>query len=65
MKKLKLQLEALHVESYETARASEADTGTVRAHEDSVYTYDYYQPTCGGASCQYVCRTRYDTPCYE
>lgn len=58
MRKLKLQLETLNVDSFPTAPASEETRGTVRAH----YTY-WYEATCGGASCQYVCRTRYDTPC--
>lgn len=63
MEKLKLELESLRVDSFDTVRPTLELRGTVRANEGSVYTYDYYQATCGGVSCQYVCRTRYDTPC--
>jgi hypothetical protein len=58
MRKMQLQLESLDVASFPTTPAVEAQRGTVRAH----YT-NWYEATCGGVSCQYVCRTRYDTPC--
>jgi hypothetical protein len=43
MKKLKLQLESLHVESFDTHRAAPGDRGTVRANglttqNDQAYT---------------------------
>lgn len=69
MRKMQLRLESLNVESFPTAPADEAPRGTVRAHDGSVYTYDQYQQTCGGLSCQVACRTRYQntcmTACYE
>lgn len=60
MKKLTLQLDTLHVESYATSDAAEVAAGTVRAH---AYT-QYYDRTCGqNVSCAVICRTIYDTPC--
>jgi hypothetical protein len=58
MKKLKLQLDALRVESYETARSADAVTGTVHAHFTRLG-----EPTCGGISCDYACITYYDHTC--
>lgn len=64
----KLKLESLSVESFETLQSDDATRGTVRGQDGSVYTYDQYQQTCGGLSCQVACRTRYqntcDTGCY-
>jgi hypothetical protein len=59
----KLQLESLSVESFETSQSDDAAGGTVRGHDGSVYTYDQYQRTCGGLSCQIACRTRYQNTC--
>ncbi|HEY0018096.1 MAG TPA: pinensin family lanthipeptide [Longimicrobium sp.] len=59
----KLKLESLSVESFETSQSDDAARGTVRAHDASVYTYDYYERTCGGVSCQVACRTRYQNTC--
>lgn len=58
----KLKLESLSVESFETSQSDDT-RGTVRGHDDSVYTYDQYQQTCGGLSCQVACRTRYQYTC--
>ncbi len=58
MKKLKLQPDALRVESYETMRPAPADAGTVHAHVTRLG-----QPTCGGVSCDYACITYYDHTC--
>ncbi len=52
MKKLKLQPDALRVESYETMRPAPADAGTVHAHVTRLG-----QPTCGGVSFDYACIT--------
>ena len=62
MKKLKLNVDALRVESFDAGTGVPA-RGTVDAHDGSVYTYDYYQQTCGGLSCQVACRTRYQNTC--
>jgi hypothetical protein len=59
----KLKLESLSVESFETSQSDDATRGTVRAHDGSVNTYDQYQQTCGGLSCQVACRTRYQYTC--
>lgn len=63
MNKLKLNLDALRVETFAVSAADEMAGGTVRAHDGSVYTYDNYQQTCGGLSCQVACRTRYQVTC--
>ncbi len=60
MKKLKLQMDALRVESYETSRTTQAATGTVHAHDSFSRFGD---PTCGGISCDYACVTYYDYTC--
>lgn len=62
MKKIKLQLDGLCVESFETSRAAKVATGTVRAH-DSVT--EWGEPTCDmscegcityfNETCRYVC----------
>jgi hypothetical protein len=62
MNKLKLQLDTLRVETFD-AGPDNALPGTVDAHDGSVYTYDNYQQTCGGLSCQVACRTRYQNTC--
>lgn len=62
MNKLKLQLDTLRVETFD-AGPDNAARGTVDAHDGSVYTYDPYQQTCGGLSCQVACRTRYQNTC--
>lgn len=36
MRKMKLEIEALRVESFDTTAAARLDTGTVRAHADTV-----------------------------
>ena len=48
MKKLKLAMDDLRVESYETSRASQAAAGTVHGH--AAFTRIGEQ-TCGGMSC--------------
>lgn len=60
MKKLALQVETLHVDSFPTTQSENAARGTVQAH----WTY-WYEPSCGGPSCAVVCRTLNDTPCVE
>jgi hypothetical protein len=59
MKKIKLQLDTLQVESYETSRDSDDRAGTVHAHSWSRLG----DPTCGGISCDYACITYYDDTC--
>ena len=59
----KLKLESLSVETFETSQSDDVARGTVRAHDGSVWTYDAYQQTCGGLSCQVACRTRYQYTC--
>jgi hypothetical protein len=61
MKKIKLQLDALRVESYETLRGSEAAGGTVHAHDFTRLG----DRTCGGISCDYDCVTYYEHTCGE
>ena len=61
MKKLKLQLDALRVESYETARSAAAP-GTVHAHDDTIITR-LGDPTCGGNTCNYACNTHFGETC--
>lgn len=65
MRKLKLDLEELAVDSFDT-RAEDGDArGTVRAHESegggcNYATYEYVScdySDCGGASCAYQCGT--------
>ena len=62
MKKLKLELDALHVESYETSRSSKVLTGTVNAHGGFAWSR-LGEQTCGGMSCDYACVTLYDNTC--
>ncbi len=55
MKKIRLDLDALHVQTFETDRA-EADRGTVRAHDDASgqscpYECTRAEPTCNGPLC--------------
>ena len=59
MKKLKLPVDALRVESYETSRASQAAEGTVHGHAFTRFG----ERTCGGMSCDYACITLYDYTC--
>ncbi len=62
MKKLRLDLEELAVESFESERAKEA-RGTVRGYWE--YTYYCDTPECtggGGASCMY---THCDGSCHS
>lgn len=55
------------METFSITAADETPQGTVRAHEVSVNTYGYYEPTCNVLSCAVACRTRYqvtsDTGC--
>lgn len=62
MKTLKLQLDALRVESYETSRSAGVATGTVHAHDETIITR-LGDPTCGGMSCHYACNTMYEDTC--
>jgi hypothetical protein len=54
MKKIRLDVDALRVETFETDRAA-ADRGTVRAHDASGQSCPYectrYEPTCNGPLC--------------
>jgi len=54
MKKIRLDVDALRVETFETARAG-ADRGTVRAHDASGQSCPYEctraEPTCNGPLC--------------
>jgi len=59
-KKLKLQMDDLRVESYETSRAPQSSAGTVHGHESFTRLG---QQTCGGISCDYACITYYDDTC--
>jgi len=68
MNKMKLEIDSLAVESFQTSRpapeaqASRADAatrGTVRAHGWT----EWGDQTCGGASCDYACITFYDETC--
>jgi hypothetical protein len=60
MKKLKLAVDTLHVESYEPSRAPEGDEGTVQGYASLTRLG---QQTCGGISCDYACITYYDNTC--
>lgn len=60
MKKLKLDVDSLRVESYEPSRATEAGEGTVQGYASLTRPG---QQTCGGISCDYVCITYYDNTC--
>ena len=57
MRKIKLQLDTLRVESYETSRASEV-AGTVRAHGST----EWGEPTCD-ITCDGGCPTYFDETC--
>ena len=60
MRKLRLDLEELEVESFETERSRE-QRGTVRGYWEYTYYCDSDEPDCtggGGASC-------YDTVCHN
>jgi hypothetical protein len=67
MNKMKLEIDSLTVESFQTSRpapevqASRADAarGTVRAHGWTRLG----DQTCGGVSCDYACITYYDDTC--
>jgi hypothetical protein len=68
MNKMKLEIDSLMVESFQTSRpapeaqASRADAaarGTVRAHGWTRLG----DQTCGGESCDYACITLYDATC--
>jgi hypothetical protein len=65
MKKLKLQIDDLAIESFETAPAA-ADEGTVVAHatQGNKYTCDPAVGTCFGYTCYETCQcveTKFDT----
>lgn len=59
-KKLKLPMDDLRVESYETSHASHAAEGTVHGHQ---VISRLGEQTCGGISCDYACITYYDYTC--
>jgi hypothetical protein len=58
MKKLKVDVDALMVETFEVSRADRATQGTVLAH-----AWTRFDPTCAGISCDYACITYYDNTC--
>jgi hypothetical protein len=62
MKPLKLQLDALRVESYETSPSAGVTTGTVHAHDGTIITR-LGDPTCGGTTCNYGCNTHFGDTC--
>lgn len=63
MRKTKLSLDALHVETFETDAAGPGPRGTVRAHATFYGTCQgTCVNTCGGPTCEYPCQTA-DT-CY-
>jgi hypothetical protein len=58
MNKIKLQLDTLHVETFETAAANRADRGTVHGHWSQVGTCDGRVATCQyGGTCGPGCGT--------
>lgn len=60
MKKLKLEIDTLRVESYEASQAPLEDEGTVQGYASLTRLG---QQTCGGISCDYACITYYDNTC--
>ena len=61
MKKLRMDLDGLSVESFAVVADIDGDGGTVHAREAASYTLWNYN-TCGRSYC-IACRTIYDTPC--
>lgn len=60
MRKLVLEMEALQVETFETAESRGGNTGTVRAHGDSYLEWCVYYPgditfDCSRADCTGNC----------
>ncbi len=63
MRKAKLSLDTLHVDTFETAAAGPGPRGTVHAHATFYGTCQLTcMDTCGGPTCDYPCQTA-DT-CY-
>ena len=60
MKKLKLEIDTLRVESYEASQELLEDEGTVQGYASLTRLG---QQTCGGISCDYACITYYDNTC--
>lgn len=59
MNKIKLDLDRLHVDSFETATADDAARGTVHGHYSQVGTCDGRVATCQyGGTCGAGCATR-------
>jgi hypothetical protein len=61
MKKIRLDLERLDVDTFETGRAENPDRGTVQGHWSQVGTcsYDRFAATCqAGGTCAYTCGSR-------
>lgn len=61
MKKLKLELDALRVDSYEPSQAPAVVEGTVYGNSFTRLG----QQTCGGISCDYACITYFDNTCRD
>ena len=67
MQKLRLGLDSIRVVSFQTSQAQADTHGTVCAHgkvggaERAYWTQ--WDRTCGGVSCDVVCRTRYGVTC--
>ncbi|HST61059.1 MAG TPA: hypothetical protein VLK84_20310 [Longimicrobium sp.] len=58
MRKAKLSLDTLHVDTFETAAASPGARGTVHAHATFYGTCQgTCVDTCGGPTCDYPCQT--------
>jgi hypothetical protein len=65
MNKIKLDLDRLHVDSFETATAEEIARGTVHGHYSQVGTCDGRVATCQyGGTCGQGCGTRKCTGIY-
>ncbi|HEU0015930.1 MAG TPA: hypothetical protein VFQ45_19790 [Longimicrobium sp.] len=60
MGKLRLNLDEVSVESFETVDAAEAPRGTVRAHDDSGW-YETWEPN----TCQYAETCAHWHTCYQ
>lgn len=58
MRKAKLSLDALHVDTFETTAAVQGPRGTVHAHATFYGTCQgTCVNTCGGPTCEYPCQT--------
>ena len=64
MKRRKLEIDALEVESFDTSAEGGPPRGTVRAHADTEFLCDTWQHSCGWSDVECPtqgCRTDFET----